>query len=209
MRGWSVVAIRLTIGWCQSGRRSSGFTASNCVAETNRDERDVGLAADETNRDVWLAGNVLARPPGECSTCGITFRGRRSATPIVHHQSMPPTLNRRLVDPTPRPRPTYGCGPKVEEWWCPVCSAPVHRVAHMPGRPRIYCTNTCRQRAYRWRRDHHARLAATPEHPAERASVGVRGHALRSSRDFVSQYSDSRGREVTVCGAMGRPARLA
>ena len=79
----------------------------------------------------------------------------------------------------------------------------------MLGRPRIYCTNACRQRAYRWRRDHNARLAATPEHPAERASVGIRGHALRSSRDFVSQYSDSRGREVTVCGAMGRPARLA
>ena len=114
----------------------------------------------------------------------------------------------RSLDDSSRPTPVFATRPKVEEWWCPVCSAPAHRVRHMPGRPRVYCTNACRQRAYRWRRDHHARLAATPEHPAERASVGIRGHALRSKRDFVSQYADSRGREVTVCGAMGRPARL-
>jgi hypothetical protein len=123
--------------------------------------------------------------------------------------TMPPSpILRPLDDDSPRSRPVFGAGPKVEEWWCPVCSAPAHRVAHMPGRPRVYCSNACRQRAYRWRRDHHARLAATPEHPAERASVGIRGHALRSKRDFVSQCTDSRGREVTVCGAMGRPARL-
>jgi hypothetical protein len=96
----------------------------------------------------------------------------------------------------------------VNEWSCPVCEAQILHTREA-GRPRIYGTNACRQRAYRWRRDHHARLAATPEHPAERASVGIRGHALRSSRDFVSKCSDSRGREVTVCGALGRPTRLA
>jgi hypothetical protein len=114
----------------------------------------------------------------------------------------------RPVDSTARKPHVFGSGRTVEPWWCPVCSAPAPRVAHLPGRPRIYCSNACRQRAYRWRRDHHARLAATPEHPAERASVGIRGHALRSKRDFVSAYSDTRGREVTVCGAMARPARL-
>jgi hypothetical protein len=50
-------------------------------------------------------------------------------------------------------------------------------------------------------------LAATPEHPAERASIGLRGHALRSQRDFVSQFVDARMREVTVCGLLARPAR--
>ena len=97
-------------------------------------------------------------------------------------------------------------GTIVEEWWCPVCSRAAHRV-YKCGRPRIYCSNACRQRAYRWRRDHQARLAATPEHPAERASIGLRGHALRSKRDFVSQCVDARRREVTVCGLLARPAR--
>jgi hypothetical protein len=95
----------------------------------------------------------------------------------------------------------------VTEWWCPVCNTPAHHT-RQPGRPRIYCTNACRQRAYRWRRDNHARLAATPEHPAERASAGIRGHALRSGRDFVSKCSDQRRREVSVCGVLARPARL-
>ena len=95
----------------------------------------------------------------------------------------------------------------VAEWWCPVCRTPAHHT-RQPGRPRVYCTNACRQRAYRWRRDNHARLAATAEHPAERATNGIRSHALRSSRDFVSKVSDKRRREVTVCGAFGRPARL-
>ena len=131
-----------------------------------------------------------------------------AATPLRHDDSMTPTPLLRPVDETFRPAPAFGAGPAVEEWSCPVCAAPADRIAHTPGRPRIYCTNACRQRAYRWRRDHHARLAATPHDPAERASVGIRGHALRSSRDFVSQYRDARGREVTVCGALARPARL-
>src|SRR5687768_11507099 len=42
----------------------------------------------------------------------------------------------------------------VAEWYCPVCDAPAHRT-HQAGRPRVYCTNACRQRAYRWRRDNH------------------------------------------------------
>ena len=106
------------------------------------------------------------------------------------------------------PVPAFVAGyPVVAAWWCPVCAAPAHRT-RQAGRPRVYCTNACRQRAYRWRRDNHARLAATAEHPAERASVGIRGHALRSNRDFVSTNCDSRQREVTVCGAFARPARL-
>ena len=100
--------------------------------------------------------------------------------------------------------PRYGT--VVEEWWCPVCNAAAHRI-YRAGRPRIYCSNACRQRAYRWRRDNNARLAATAEHPAERASVGLKGHALRSKRDFMSSCCDSGKREVTVCGVLARPAR--
>lgn len=107
-------------------------------------------------------------------------------------------------DQPPALRLTYGV---VNVWWCPVCGT---QILHMlaAGRPRVYCTNACRQRAYRWRRDNHAQLAATKDHPAERATNGIRSHALRSSRDFVSKVSDQRRREVTVCGAFGRPARL-
>jgi hypothetical protein len=92
-------------------------------------------------------------------------------------------------------------------WSCPVCDS---RIVHMrvAGRPRVYCTNACRQRAYRWRRDNSARLAASVDDPAERAHNGIRSHALRSRRDFVSRYSDQRQREVAVCGAFARPARL-
>jgi hypothetical protein len=159
----------------------------------------------ETKRDV----STFARPHGALRPFRDNGHGLASdATPSGQDPAMTITPVLRPVDDAPRPVHVFGTGPVVEEWWCPVCSAPVHRIGHRSGRPRIYCTNACRQRAFRWRRDHHARLAATPEHPAERASVGIRGHALRSARDFVSTHSDSHGREVTVCGAMGRPARL-
>ena len=96
----------------------------------------------------------------------------------------------------------------VEAWWCPVCNAAAHRTRR-PGRPKLYCSNACRQRAYRWRRDNHARLVARPWHPASGALVPFgRWHALRSTRDFVAHVSDRRHREPTVCGAFARPARL-
>ena len=96
----------------------------------------------------------------------------------------------------------------VEHWWCPVCEAPAHRTRR-PGRPKLYCSNACRQRAYRWRRDNHARVVARPWHPAAGALVPFgRWHALRSGRDFVGNLSDRRNRQPTVCGAFARPARL-
>jgi hypothetical protein len=96
----------------------------------------------------------------------------------------------------------------VEPWWCPVCNGPAHRT-HRPGRPKLYCSNACRQRAYRWRRDHNARTIARPCHPAEGALVPFgRWHALRTGRDFVAGLKDRRRRQPTVCGALARPARL-
>jgi hypothetical protein len=96
----------------------------------------------------------------------------------------------------------------VEPWWCPVCNGPAHRTRR-PGRPKLYCSNACRQRAYRWRRDHQARTVARPGHPAASALVPFgRWHALRTGRDFVAELSDRRHRQPTVCGAFARPTRL-
>jgi hypothetical protein len=117
---------------------------------------------------------------------------------------------------TPRPKehtdlylgtPVY----VIEEWWCPVCDRAAHRISR-PGRPRIYCSNACRQRAYRYRKTNGLRTTATPEAPCESAftlggSIGPR-HALRHRTDFMANLSDGRRRRVTVCGALARPTRL-
>lgn len=92
--------------------------------------------------------------------------------------------------------------PTAHDWSCPVCAVPVPRRPG-PGRQRVYCTNACRQRAYRWRRD---RLG--PEHdprPVERASTLGRHHAVRRSDDPVSTRRRD-GRCVTACGAYARRA---
>lgn len=87
-------------------------------------------------------------------------------------------------------------------WTCPVCGVDVPH-PYGPGRKRVYCTAACKQRAYRWRRDHGVRLLATPWQPAERSGF-LKGHAVRPAADFVGGRSDARGREVTVCGAFAR-----
>ena len=88
-------------------------------------------------------------------------------------------------------------------WACPVCGHGVHR-RHRPGRPRVYCTNACRQRAYRWRRAHRDALHVSP--PAQRAMTRDSTHALRSDRDFVALCRDSVGRRITACGVFARAA---
>ena len=124
--------------------------------------------------------------------------------------------------PWPPPRPTARwpppAGPRREfgwpvaaadtgsaNWACPVCHADV---AHefRPGRKRVYCSNACKQRAYRWRRSHGVRLLATPWQPAQR-SHNERYHAQRPASDFVAAPADWRGRHVTLCGAFAHPVR--
>lgn len=92
--------------------------------------------------------------------------------------------------------------PDVVLWHCPVCRAAVPR-EFRPGRTRVYCTNACKQRAYRWRRDHGVRLLATPWQPAERSGFAT-AHAVRPAADFVGDAADERGRQVAVCGAFAR-----
>lgn len=96
-------------------------------------------------------------------------------------------------------------GTVVGEHACPVCEAPVPEVFR-PGRGRIYCTNSCRQRAYRWRRAHGIRTFVERDGAAERL-VNDRRHALRDGRDPVAALRDRRARETTVCGVFARPIR--
>ncbi len=88
-------------------------------------------------------------------------------------------------------------------WRCPVCSASVAR-PHRPGRAKVYCTNACRQRAYRWRCARRSQL--TTPIPPQRAQTADRTHAVRSAADFVAPLADPDGRRVTVCGAFARAA---
>jgi hypothetical protein len=134
----------------------------------------------------------------------------RNDTPLRHDRRMP---RQRLQVPHVRSfdqaaPPALAEADVVELWWCPVCNGAAHRT-NRPGRPKIYCSNACRQVAYRWRRDNHARTVAPPGHPAAGAFVAFgRWHALRTSRDFVSRHSDRRRREPTVCGVLAKPSRL-
>ncbi len=130
--------------------------------------------------------------------------------PLTTMKRMGPDTNQAMSDPLgqhvsqsigDRSQP-YVTGP----WWCPVCDTPTpHR--YRAGRQKVYCSNACRQKAYRWRRAHGVRFFATAAIPAERADGRALRHALRDTRDPVAFLRAPRGREVTVCGTFSRPAR--
>lgn len=98
-------------------------------------------------------------------------------------------------------------GDVVAEWSCPVCGVRCDRTFRS-GRARVYCTNACRQRAYRWRRDRTLEGGRRPAsaRPAVRARTRERLHALRSPGDLLAARRDSTGRQVTACGTFGRSA---
>ncbi len=90
-------------------------------------------------------------------------------------------------------------------WTCPVCNASIPRLRRA-GRHRVYCTNACRQRAYRLRcksRQLHPMSAHCDPRPA-RATTRDRVHAIREFSDVSSGRRDSIGRGITACGAFGR-----
>ena len=116
----------------------------------------------------------------------------------------------RGESPRPTVNPVYlrpQWGDVVAEWACPVCGTSCNRTYHS-GRARVYCTNACRQRAYRWRR-----RGIVPSGGDATAAAPVRArtreglHALRSDGDLVAGRRDSTGRQVTACGAFARSAR--
>lgn len=96
-------------------------------------------------------------------------------------------------------------GTVVDSWQCPSCDR-TFDVVYRPGRPRLYCSHACRQRAYRWRRQHAAHTVTAPGVCSAGAYIPVRGliHALRTERDPMWRRRDRRGREVTVCGVLAR-----
>ena len=93
-------------------------------------------------------------------------------------------------------RPQWG--DVVAEWACPVCGTSCNRTYHS-GRSRVYCTNACRQRAYRLRRRSLVPAPATAAPVRARTRDGL--HALRSDGDLVAGRRDSTGRQVTACGS--------
>ncbi len=121
----------------------------------------------------------------------------------------PPCDSRDMADSTTHRRPPRAHEPDriVASWSCPVCERPTPRFAR-PGRARIYCTNACRQRAYRCRREQ--RAAGHPALPVvdpERGRSFERSHALRPASDpVVRGRHDSIGRAITVCGTFSRRA---
>ncbi len=107
----------------------------------------------------------------------------------------------RLADPT-APHSAV-----VAIWSCPVCATPVPRWRRA-GRHRVYCTNACRQRAYRQRCvTRAARPMPLRRDPRPlRATTRDRVHAVREYRDVLSGRRDSQTRGVTACGAFARIA---
>lgn len=93
----------------------------------------------------------------------------------------------------------------IADWNCPVCGAYTPRVL-TPGRPKVYCSNACRQRAYRYRCDHGIRLLKGDGQPVERSAERRITHAMRPTRDPISRERTSARRAVSLCGVFVRPA---
>lgn len=93
----------------------------------------------------------------------------------------------------------------ASHWNCPICETEIHHV-HRAGRQRVYCSNACRQKAYRRRCDQ--RQAWAFEHQRQprpaRAATRDRVHAIREHRDDLSGRRTSERKGVTVCGAFAR-----
>ena len=147
--------------------------------------------------------------PARIDACGSASSPASDVTPLGHDRRMCDTDDLAPLDSVGRVAPGTPHGTVVDRWPCPGCERIVE-IVHRPGRPRIYCSQACRQRVYRWRRRHGAHTEATPAWPAERASARsnrLTSHALRSARDPLSRRRDRRGRELTVCGLLARPGR--
>lgn len=124
---------------------------------------------------------------------------RSSTSSPVFEWRLDNAARRRMID-SPYPHTQTNA-----IWTCPVCNAPVPR-RHRSGRHRVYCTNACRQRAYRLRcrsRQQHPMSAHRDPRPT-RATTRDRVHAIREYPDVSSGRRDSIGRGVTACGAFGR-----
>ena len=108
--------------------------------------RDVARAADGHAPGASLG---LSHPSRTFITWTWSSRSprrsrRRSGLVADRHETLRPTVDPGLT--SARDGATSSA-----EWACPVCGTSCNRTYHS-GRARVYCTNACRQRAYRWRR---------------------------------------------------------
>ncbi|TVR25760.1 MAG: hypothetical protein EA389_07880 [Ilumatobacter sp.] len=71
----------------------------------------------------------------------------------------------------------------------------------------MYCTNSCRQKAYRARRELRRHHRPEPGSKLTRASSRDLSHGLRPAPDVVAGLADAAGRELTMCGTFARRAR--
>jgi hypothetical protein len=160
-------------------------------------------------------GGTCTSPQQPASADPGTGSGALPREPATH------TRTAQLVQPDPLSHPPRTvramiprhsrCAPRAYEperivglWWCPVCGGAAHRYAR-PGRPRVYCSNACRQRAYRSRRDT-SRDHGVSTSPLRRATSRERSHAVREPDALVGGRRDTSGRAVTLCGTFARPA---
>lgn len=94
---------------------------------------------------------------------------------------------------------------RTTDWACPVCDVHVPHVRRA-GRQRVYCTNACKQRAYRRRRSNRRSwpFAERRDPRPTRAATRDRVHAIREHRDPSSGRRTSTQMGVTACGAFAR-----
>lgn len=169
------------------------------------DGRRITVAGDHGPRSAgsggvlrWRGGQRRAGTPGEGGKRGAGARGRdgcrgNGVTPCGYNWCMP-----RIV----HPRPTHrACS------WC----ATEFPIIRRPGRPRLYCRRSCRQRAYEHRHGfvHERTVRPLPgQRPGDSwtGSGYERGvapfgktHAMRTS------VRAEGSRRETLCGLLARP----
>lgn len=177
-----------------------------CSVETASVEHGFGSVAAASAKaagrrhDCWLVSDGCAH--GNCVT------PIRYNSPMATESSTEPSSSRPHDQDPPRPPPERKCA------WCPNTFAVVRR----PGRPRVYCSHACRQRAHERRSGLGVvpppdRLIMQPGGPTDHLParrLGYEGgivrytpnrrHALRPAG-----RSESGERRLTLCGLLAFP----
>lgn len=166
------------------------------------------MATDETN-----SAPPSHRPPGAAAEAPA-LRSAPTPPALVFDEQLEPDVNlpnRQLapivwaMDDGERARLRDRAGPctdVVALWNCPVCERSVPRWRR-PGRHAVYCSNSCKQKAYRHRCiDRNRRMLQLARNPRPRRAQTRDGvHAIRETTDRSTGRRDSIGRGVTMCGA--------
>ena len=212
------------------GRRVVGFRPARNNAPADAPGENVAPRwLGEPGTKCCLPGNVLRLEPAKQKAPNRTIschRGEPARRALVLGSRAPASVGARngrgarslrqpraharvMSFPPPQPgQPRYGLDGHelIADWTCPVCEAPTPRTRR-PGRPSVYCSNSCRQRAYRTRRRCGIRLLRGDGQPSERATGTRVRHLLRAAGDPIRSRRRSDRKTVSLCGAFVRPAR--